>query len=68
MRTRVYKFVNIYGVKYITYFTYENNILVDSVYYNDFNGDFNHLEQIMREDYKKLPNTKLIIERLDKIK
>lgn len=66
MKTKIYKFVNIYGVKFITYFTYdENNHLIDSGYY-DFNGDFDHFEQIMCEDYQRLPNTKLIIERLDK--
>ena len=67
MKTRIYKFVNMYGVKYITYFTYENNILVDSGF-NDFDGDFDHFEQIMREYYQRLPDVQLIIERLDKIR
>jgi len=63
MKTRIYKFVNMYGVKYITYFTYENNILVDSGF-----NDFDHFEQIMREYYQRLPDVQLIIERLDKIR
>lgn len=45
----------------------KNNILVDSGF-NDFDGDFDHFEQIMREDYQRLPDIQLIIERLDKIR
>lgn len=64
----IFKFVNVYGVKYVTYFTYDkNDNLIDSGY-NSFNqyDNLDDYEKQIKEDFAKYPDVKLIIERLDK--
>lgn len=64
----IFKFVNIYGVKFVTYLTYdENNNLIDSGYSNFSPYDnLDIYEKHLREDFAKYPDIELIIERLDK--
>ena len=64
----IFKFVNVYGVKYVTYFTYdENDNLIDSGYNPFYQYDnLDDYEKQIKEDFAKYPDVKLIIERLDK--
>lgn len=64
----IFKFVNVYGVKFVTYFTYdENDNLIDSGYNPLYQYDnLDVYEKQIKEDFAKYPDVKLIIERLDK--
>lgn len=64
----IFKFVNVYGVKYVTYFTYdENDNLIDAGYNPFYQYDnLDVYEKQIKEDFAKYPDVKLIIERLDK--
>ena len=68
----IFKFVNVYGIKFVTYFTYdENDNLIDSGYNPLYQYDnLDDYEKQIKEDFAKYfakyPDVKLIIERLDK--
>lgn len=64
----IFKFVNVYGVKYVTYFTYdENDNLIDSGYNPLYQYDnLDDYEKQIKENFSLYPDVKLIIERLDK--
>lgn len=66
----IFKFVNIYGIKYVTYFKFDED---GKLNYSDYFmlGEFDEdiYEKRIRETFaKNFPNIELIIERLDKIK
>lgn len=66
----IFKFVNIYGVKMVTYFMYdEDGNLSDTDYL--MLGEFDDMdiyEKRLREDFAKYLGVEIIIERLDKLK
>lgn len=70
MKKHIFKFVNIYGVKLVTYFMYdEDGNLSDTDYI--MLGEFDDMdiyEKRLREDFAKYLDVEIIIERLDKIK
>lgn len=70
-KTYLFKFCNSYGNKFVTYFVFEKNNLIESGITDlmpHFNNNIDEYEIYLKSTFKHDVDKILIIERLDKLK